>query len=167
MKIPWNLFVWSCSIGSRERAQGARPPLVLFLDQTEARGAKKTFFGDWAPPYLRVWMTALSPPPPPPPLFQGLDPALSCTYILLVVAILLIIGQLINRFSFSVFSLLPYLTVTVQGKHFILSLKVRGLRNRVKRNSIFSFLKDRNDWKLSKSSILLFCLLNITCTWIS
>ena len=88
-------------------------------------------------------MTALFPPPPP--LFQGLDPALSCTYILLVVAILLIIGQLINRFSFSVFSLLHYLTVTVQGKHFILSLKVRGLRNRVKRNSTLSFLKDRND----------------------
>ena len=41
-------------------------------------------------------MTAL--PPPPPPLSQGLDPALSCTYIILVVAILLIIGQLINRF---------------------------------------------------------------------
>ena len=87
-------------------------------------------------------MTALPPPTPPPPLplFQGLYPALSCTYIILV-AILLIIGQLINRFSFSVFSLLPYLTVTVQGKHFILSLKVRGLRNRVKRNSIFSFQK--------------------------
>ena len=84
-------------------------------------------------------------PPPlddhPPPLSQGLYPALSCTYIILMVAILLIIGQLINRFSFSVFSLLPYLTVTVQGKHFILSLKVRGLRNRVKRNSIFSFQK--------------------------
>ena len=80
-------------------------------------------------------MTAIIPPPPPLlPLFQGLYPALSCTYIILV-AILLIIGQLINRFSFSVFSLLPYLTVTVQGKHFILSLKVRGLRNRVKRNS--------------------------------
>ena len=135
---PWNLFVWSCSIGSKERAQGARPPLVLFLDQTEARGAKKTFFGDWAPPYLRVWMPA--PPPYSPPLFQGLYPALSCTYILLMVAILLIIGQLINRFSFSVFSLWHYLTVTVQGKHFILSLKVRGLRNRLKRNSIFSFL---------------------------
>ena len=89
-------------------------------------------------------MTTL--PPPPDPLFhdQGLDPALSCTYIILV-AILLIIGQLINRFSFSVFSLWHYLTVTVQGKHFILSLKVRGLRNRVKRNSTLSFLKDRND----------------------
>ena len=88
-------------------------------------------------------MTALPPHPPPPllPLFQGLYPALSCTYIILMVAILLIIGQLINRFSFSVFSLLPYLTVTVQGKHFILSLKVRGLRNRVKGNSTLSFLK--------------------------
>ena len=29
------------------------------------------FFGDWAPPYLRVWMTA-----PPPTLSQGLDLAL-------------------------------------------------------------------------------------------
>ena len=103
-------------------------------------------------------------PPTPPPLSQGLYPALSCTYILLMVAILLIIGQLINRFSFSVFAPCPDLTVTVQGKHFILSLKVRGLRNRVKRNSTLSFLKDRNDWKLSKSAILLFCLLNITCT---
>ena len=78
-------------------------------------------------------MTTL--PPPPDPLFhdQRLYPALSCTYIILV-AILLIIGQLIDRFSFSVFSLSPYLTVTVQGKHLILSLKVRGLRNRVKRH---------------------------------
>ena len=86
-------------------------------------------------------MTTL--PHPPDPLFhdQGLYPALSCTYIILMVTILLIIGQLINRFSFSVFSLWHYLTVTVQGKHFILSLKVRGLRNRVKRNSIFSFQK--------------------------
>ena len=87
--------------------------------------AKKIFL-ETAPPPLDDY--------PPPPLSQGLYPAPSSTYILLMVAILLIIGQLINRFSFSVFSLLPYLTVTVQGKHFILSLKVRGLRNRVKRH---------------------------------
>ena len=132
----------------QHRIQGTGPggpasgyPLVLFLDQTEKKKKRKTFFEDCLP----LWITTL--PPPPDPLFhdQGLYPALSCTYIILMVAILLIIGQLINRFSFSVFSLWHYLTVTVQGKHFILSLKVRGLRNRVKRNSTLSFLKDRND----------------------
>ena len=46
--------------GSRGGAQGSGPP--LFLDQTEARRAEKNFSGDWALPYLRVWMTA--PPPP-------------------------------------------------------------------------------------------------------
>ena len=123
----------------QHRIQGTGPggpasgyPLVLLLDQTEKK--KKTFFEDCLPPYLRVWMTTLLPPPDPLFHDQGLDPALSCTYIILMVAILLIIGQLINRFSFSVCSLCPYLTVTVQGKHFILSLKVRGLRNRVKRH---------------------------------
>ena len=65
---------------------------------------------------------------PPPPLSQGLYPAPSCTYILLMVAILLIIGQLIDRFPFSVFAPCPDHTVTVQGKHFILSLKVRGFK---------------------------------------
>ena len=30
------------------------PP--LFLDQTEARRAEKSFFGDRAPPYLKVWI---------------------------------------------------------------------------------------------------------------
>ena len=45
----------------------AWPP--LFLDQTEALRAKKTFFWDCPPlPYLRVWMTR------PSPLSEGLDP---------------------------------------------------------------------------------------------
>ena len=48
--------------GSRGGAWGARPP-PLFLDQTEVRRAEKMFFGDWASPFLRVWMT---PPPLPP-----------------------------------------------------------------------------------------------------
>ena len=38
---------------------GGRPPLLL--SQTEARGAEKNLFGDRAPPYPRVWITA--PPP--------------------------------------------------------------------------------------------------------
>ena len=50
------------------RGQGDVPP-PLFLDQTEARGAEKNFFGDPPPPYLRVWMT-------PPPFSEGLDPPL-------------------------------------------------------------------------------------------
>lgn len=35
------------------------PPTTpcLFLDQTE-----RNFFGDWAPPYIRVWMTTPAPP---------------------------------------------------------------------------------------------------------
>ena len=50
----------------------------LFLDQTEARGAEKFFFGDQAPLYLRVWMTAPSSHPPPPlTLSEGLDQPLS------------------------------------------------------------------------------------------
>ena len=50
-------------------ARGARPP-QLFLDQTEARRAKKIFLGapptlskgldDHPPPYLKVWIRALS-----------------------------------------------------------------------------------------------------------
>ena len=125
-KNHWNLVVWRCSGGSSGGAQGDLPPPLLFLDQTEARRAKKNFFwrlgppSGWSPPRLR--------------LSQGLYLALICTYILSVVAILLIIGQLINRFSSSVFSPCPDLTVTVQGKHFILSLKVRSLRNCVQRN---------------------------------
>ena len=49
---------------------GACPP--LFLDQTEAQRAKKTFFRDCPPPspYLRVWMTR------PSSLSEGLDPSL-------------------------------------------------------------------------------------------
>ena len=44
---------------SREGVRGALPS--LFLDQADARKAKKMYFGDQALPYLRVWMTA--PPP--------------------------------------------------------------------------------------------------------
>ena len=45
------------------------PPPPLLLDQTEAQRGKN-FFGDRAPRYLRVWITA------PRPLSQGLDLAL-------------------------------------------------------------------------------------------
>ena len=59
------------SAGFRGGARGTRAP-ILFLDQTEAQRAEKSFFGDLPPsPYLRVWMT-----PPPPPLSQGLDTVL-------------------------------------------------------------------------------------------
>ena len=52
-------------LGDQWRSQGrgrvAHPQYTpLFLDQTEARRAEKTFFGECpppAPPYLRVWMT--------------------------------------------------------------------------------------------------------------
>ena len=58
--------------GSRGGAGGhPPPPTPLFLDQTEARMAKKIFW-ETSPrphPYLRVWMTG-------PPLSHGLDPAL-------------------------------------------------------------------------------------------
>ena len=50
---------------------GGVRPLPLFLDQTEARRAKKHFFWRPPPPFLRMWMTA-----PPPPLSQGLDPVI-------------------------------------------------------------------------------------------
>ena len=62
-------------------------------------------------------------------------------YVYAFVVTLLIIGQLINRFSW-----LSFLWSYSNGisKHSILSLNVWGLRNRVKRNSIFSFLKDKN-----------------------
>ena len=62
---------WSLTGGGRLqerewRIQGA-PGLLLFLDQTEARGAEKTSFGDRPPPpltpYLRAWMTGRSPVP--------------------------------------------------------------------------------------------------------
>ena len=42
------------------------PHTHLFLDQTKAHRAEKKF-GDRAPPYFRVWMTALPPTPPTPP----------------------------------------------------------------------------------------------------
>ena len=47
------------------------PPPPLLLDQTEARRAEINVFGDQAPPYLRVWMTA--PFPRPPNLSEGLN----------------------------------------------------------------------------------------------
>ena len=57
-----------------EGSRGPNPsPPPLLLDQTEARRAEINFFGDQAPPYLRVWMTAPLPPPPPPNLSEGLD----------------------------------------------------------------------------------------------
>ena len=60
-------FPWKKDIQytAQWRIQGRDPggvrPLPLFLDQTEARRAKKHFF--WRPP-------------PPPPLSQGLDPVI-------------------------------------------------------------------------------------------
>ena len=79
----------SSSVSSGSRGGGAGrapypppppPHTHLFLDQTKAHRAEKKF-GDRAPPYFRVWMTALPPTPPPPtpptPLSLGLDPALS------------------------------------------------------------------------------------------
>ena len=44
---------------------GGVRPLPLFLDQTEARRAKKHFFWRPPPPFLRIWMTATPPPLPP------------------------------------------------------------------------------------------------------
>ena len=49
--------------------------LPYFKTKLRPEGPKK-FFGDRAPPYLRVWVTAS----PPPPLSQGLDPALFFIY---------------------------------------------------------------------------------------
>ena len=48
------------------------PPPHLFLLRPEGPG--KFFFLVRAPPYLRVWMTAL---PPPTPLSEGVDPPLN------------------------------------------------------------------------------------------
>ena len=45
--------------GFRGGAWGARAP-VLFLDQTEAQRAEKSFL-ETAPPYLGVWMTGRPP----------------------------------------------------------------------------------------------------------
>ena len=56
-------------------------------------------------------------------------------YLYVFIVILLIIDQLINRFFFVLFFFFlthaPDLIVKVQDKHCIMSLKVRGLRNRV------------------------------------
>ena len=69
MSVP-GLQAFRCPLdsgGSREGTREARPPPPLFLDQTEARRAKKTCFGDHPPPYLsKSWMTAS-------PLSQDLD----------------------------------------------------------------------------------------------
>ena len=53
--------------------EGSRGPSpYLFLDQTEALWAEKTFLLRLPPlPYLRVWLTV-------PPLSEGLDPPLCC-----------------------------------------------------------------------------------------
>ena len=40
-------------------------PTPLFLDLTEARRAETIFFETGPPPYLRLWVTALSPSPAP------------------------------------------------------------------------------------------------------
>ena len=58
------ILVYVISGGTRGGARGSRPPLCL--DQTEARGAEKSFLGDRASPYLRIWMTNPHPPPPAP-----------------------------------------------------------------------------------------------------
>ena len=60
---------WELQGQWRIQRRGSRaPPPPLFFDQNEAQRAKKKFFGDRSPPYLRVWMT----PAPPPPLSEGL-----------------------------------------------------------------------------------------------
>ena len=51
-------FVYN-SGGSRGGARGARPPLLLFLDETEAQRAEKIFLETKPPPpppYLKVWI---------------------------------------------------------------------------------------------------------------
>ena len=143
LKNHWNLFVWRCSGGSRPN-WGPKGP--------------KNFFGSLGPPLSKGLDDR-----PPPLISRSGYPALSCTYIILV-AIILIIGQLINRFSFSVFphALILQLRCKVNTSSCHSTFGVWEIAS--KDSSIFSFLKDRNDWKLSKSSILLFCLLNITCT---
>ena len=103
LKNHWNLVVWRCSGGSREGPRGTchpPPPALIFRPNSGPKGQNNFFLETGAP----LWMTT------PSPLSQGLYPALSCTYIILV-AILLIIGQLIDRFSVSVF---PYALI-LQG----------------------------------------------------
>ena len=54
---------------------GTRPFWApLLLDQTEARRAQKSFFGDRPPPL--IWGSGWPLPPPPPPLSQSPVPAL-------------------------------------------------------------------------------------------
>ena len=50
---------WLPRITSGGSRGGARPPALLFLDETEAQGAEKSFLED---------------PPPSTPLSEGLDP---------------------------------------------------------------------------------------------
>ena len=64
MHTEWHkwLFViglsWQSEADPGEGPGGPAPRYpTLFLDQTEAWRAKKICFGDWAPPYRRVWMT--------------------------------------------------------------------------------------------------------------
>ena len=57
-------------MGDPGKGPGGAPPSPLLLDQTEARGAKKIFFGTCAPPFPRG---GEAPRPPPPPLSEGLD----------------------------------------------------------------------------------------------
>ena len=61
----------TCPHQSRIQGRGPEGSPPLFLDQTEARRAEKNCFGDRAPHYFGVWMTAL---PTPSPLCDGLDP---------------------------------------------------------------------------------------------
>ena len=66
-KWKWRIQGRGPGEGSRGGVLGTQPlphPPPLLLDQTEARRAEINFFGDQAPPYLRVWMTAPLPPPP-------------------------------------------------------------------------------------------------------
>ena len=59
------------------RGLGGLPPPPLFSDQTEARRAKRNFFGDRAPPFSKGLDDH------PPILSQGLGPALFCVIITL------------------------------------------------------------------------------------
>ena len=60
---PLHSIITLTNISSRSMG-GARPPPPLFLDQTEARRAGKTFLEIAPPLNLRVWMI------PPPPLIS-------------------------------------------------------------------------------------------------
>ena len=62
--VPLIWMVTQTSGGSREGAQGG-PPARLFLIFGPNKGpeGRKKYFGDRAPPYLGVWMTAPLPPP--------------------------------------------------------------------------------------------------------